>query len=88
MVEMPSFRLNITDDYNTSMNDIDLVDQVRNVYHWGLFILKRKWWRLMMMWCPQILQANLFVLYKKYMVIHDQKLMSHFVFNKKYAFRE
>ena len=43
MVEMPFFSLNIIDDYNNGINDVDLADQVRNVYHWDLFMRKRKW---------------------------------------------
>ena len=30
--DMPFFRLNIIDKYNNGMSDIDLSDQVRNVY--------------------------------------------------------
>lgn len=83
MVEMPFFRLSLIHDYNNVMNDVDLADQVRNVYRWDLFMRKRKWWWSTMMWFLQILQTNSFVLYKKYMIMHDQEKMSHFEFNKK-----
>ena len=62
MVEMPFFRLNLIHDYNNGMNDVDLADQVRNVYRWDIFMRKRKWWWLIIMWCLQILQANTYLL--------------------------
>jgi len=82
MVKMPFFCLNIIDDYNNGMNDVDLADQVRNVYHWDLFMPKRKWWWSMMVWYLQMIQADSFVLYTTYMVMYDQETMSHFEFNK------
>ena len=82
MVEMPFFRLNIIHDYNIGINAIDLEDQVRNTYFWCLFMRKRKWWWSIIMWCLQILLANLYILYKKYMKMHDLKPISHFGFNQ------
>ena len=85
MVDMPFNRLNIIDNYNNHMNDVDMADQVRNVYRWDLFMRKRKWWWSMMMWCLQVLQANSYVLYKKYMIMHRLDPMSHYDFNKSIA---
>ena len=81
MVEIPFFRLNLIHDYNYGMNDVDLADQVRNVYRWDIFVWNRKWWYLIMMWCLKIPQANACVLYTKYMKIHHIKAITHFDFN-------
>ena len=69
-------------DYNIGMNAIDLADQIRNTYRWELFMRKRKWWWSIMMWYIQILLANSYILYKKYMKMHDLKAISHFYFNQ------
>ena len=71
MAKMPFFRLNLISNYNIGMNAIDLVDQIRNTYRWGLFMRKRKWWWSIMMWCLQMLLANSYILYKKYTKMHD-----------------
>ena len=82
MVEIPFFRLNLIHDYNIGMNAIDLADQIRNTYLWDLFMRKRKWWWSIMMWCLQMLLDNPYILYKKYMKMHDLKAISHLYFNQ------
>ena len=79
---MPFFCLNLIQDYNIGMNAIDLSEKIRNTYHWDLFMCKRKWWWSIMMWCLQMLLANSYILYKKYMKKHDLKAISHFYFNQ------
>ena len=81
MVEMPFFRLNLIHDYNNGMNNVDLADQVRNVYRWDIFMWKRKWrWSIMMRWLKMI-QANAYVLYTKYTTMHHLKEITHLDFN-------
>ena len=82
MVEMPLFCLNLIHDYNIGMNAIDLADQIRNTYLWDLVMRKRKWWWSILMWCLQMLLANLYIFYKKYMKMHDLEAISHFDFNQ------
>ena len=65
------------------MNDVDLADQVLNVYQWDLFMRKRKWWWSIRMWCLQILQANAYAFYIKYMTINHLNAISHFEVNIK-----
>ena len=43
---------------------------------------KIKWWWSIMMWCLQMLIADYYILYKKYMKMHDLKPISHFDFNQ------
>merc|ERR1712156_647031 len=45
--------------------------------HW---MRKRKWWWSMFFWCFQMLMTNSYVLYKKFMEMHDAKPMSHYDF--------
>ena len=82
MFEMPFLRLNIIHNYNIGMNAIDLSDQIINTYRWDIFMRKKKWWWSIMIWCLQILIANQYILYKKYMKMHDLKPISHFYFNQ------
>ena len=35
-----------------------------------------------MMWCLQMLLDNLYILYNKYMNMHDLEAISHFYFNQ------
>ena len=78
----PFFCLNIIHDYNIGMNAIYLVEKIINTYRWDIFMRKRKWWCSIMMWCLQMLLDNLYILYKKYMKMHDLKKISHFDFNQ------
>ena len=79
---MPFFRLNFIHDYNIGMNAIDLADRIRNTYRWDLFMRKRKWWWSIMMWCLHMILVNLYILYKKYMKMHDLEAISYFYFNQ------
>ena len=83
MVDMPFFRLNLIHDYNHGMNYVDLANQVRNVHQWDIFIRRSKWWWSIMMWCLKMIHTNAYVLYRKYMTIHNLKEITHFEFNRK-----
>ena len=83
ILEMPFFRLNLILDYNNGMNDVDLADQVRNMYQWYLFMRKRKLWWAIIMQCLQMLQDNAYVLYIEYMTMHQLKAITHFELNRK-----
>ena len=43
---------------------------------------KRKWWWSIMMWCLKMIHTNAYVLYRKYMTIHNLKEITHFEFNR------
>jgi hypothetical protein len=56
---MNFLRPNIIDDYNNSMNGIDIADQLRNHYRVNSWMQKRKRW-----WGIQVLLVNAYMLYK------------------------
>ena len=42
-VKVPYYRLNIIDLYNHNMNNVDIVDQLRTVYRFFVWLRKIKW---------------------------------------------
>ena len=44
MIKIPYYRLNVMDIYNHNMNNVDISDQLRVVYRWDHWMIKRKWW--------------------------------------------
>ena len=42
-VKVPYYRLNVIDLYNHNMNNVDIVDQLRTVYRFFVWLRKRKW---------------------------------------------
>ena len=85
MVTLPFYRLNVVDEYNNNMNNVDVADQVRGNYRFDKWMRKRKWWWSMFWWSFQMCLTNAYVLYKKYMKMHDIKPMSHYEFQKRVA---
>lgn len=85
MVNTTFLRLNIINEYNINMNNVDIADQLRGSYRFDKFICKTKWWWSMYFWCLQMLMTNAYVLYKKYMLLHDVKPLSHYDFRKEIA---
>lgn len=43
-VKVPFHRLNLIDQYNYTMNNIDIADQLRGTYQFDHWMCKRKWW--------------------------------------------
>ena len=82
IVEMPFFSINLFHDYNHGLNNVDLSDQVRNLYRGDLFMRKRKWLWLILMWCLKILQDNAYILYIKFMTMNHLNAITHFEFNR------
>ena len=85
MVSKPFYRLNVVDEYNNHMNNVDVADQLRGSYRFDHWMRKRKWWWSMFFWCFQMLMTNAYVTYKKYLLIHDRKPISHYEFRKAIA---
>ena len=82
MVEMIVVCFNLIHDYNHGINDVDLADQARNEYQWDILMPKRKWWWSIMMWHLQILQADMYLLYNKYIMVYHLKVTYYFEFNR------
>ena len=85
MVKLPFYRLNTVDEYNNHMNNVDIADQIRGSYCFDWWMRKQKWWWSMLFWTFQMGLTNAYILYKKYMKMHDSKVMSHYEFQKKVA---
>ena len=85
LVTTKFYRLNIIDDYNNNMNNVDVADQLRGAYRFDRFVRLTKWWWSMYFWCFQMLLTNSYVLYKKYMLLHDMKPLSHYDFQTSVA---
>ena len=80
LVETKFHRLNIINDYNNNMNNVDVADQLRGAYRFDKFVRLTKWWWSMYFWCFEMLLTNSYIVYKKYMIIHDMRPMSHYDF--------
>ena len=83
-VKMPFYRLNVIDFYNKNMGNVDLADQLRNVYRYDTtWHRNRKWWWSIWWWGFQLLLTNCYILYKKFHSLHDSKAtVSHYDFIK------
>ena len=42
MVETPFLHINLIDDYKNSTNDIEISEQIKNVYQWDIFMWNQK----------------------------------------------
>ena len=85
--KMPFYRLNIIDFYNNNMGNVDLADQLRNVYRYdSSWHRNRKWWWAIWWWAFQLLLTNSYVLYCKYHKMIDSKqAVSHYDYIKQVA---
>ena len=85
--KMPFYRLNVIDFYNHNMGNVDLADQLRNVYRYDTsWHRNRKWWWSIWWWGFQLLLTNAYVLYKKFHLLHSSKAaVSHYDFIKQVA---
>ena len=80
-------RLNVIDFYNFNMGNVDIADQLRNVYRYdSQWHRNRKWWWSLWWWGYQVLLTNAYVLYVKYHRMHRSKgFVSHYDFIQKIA---
>jgi hypothetical protein len=62
------------------MNNVDVADHLRGAYRFGTFVRITKWWWSMFFWGCQMLLTNSYVVYKKNMLLHDMKPVSHYDF--------
>jgi hypothetical protein len=85
LVNIPYFRLNVFDVYNYNMNNVDISDQLRNVYRWDHWMRKRKWWWSLMFWALQLLTTNAFITYSKYLKMLNMVPLSHYDFLEQVA---
>jgi hypothetical protein len=83
LVTLPYFRLNVFDVYNHNMNNVDISDQLRNVYRWDHWMRKRKWWWSLMFWAFQVMITNAYITYSKYMKMMRMVPLSHYQFLQK-----
>ena len=60
---MSFLHLNINDDYNNSMNGVDIGGQLQGNYHIYKWMRKRWWWAIWM-WGVQVLLVNVYLLYR------------------------
>ena len=63
MERLDFLRLNINDEYNFSMGDVDVADQLRNQYLFDHFLWKFKSWRPILICYMQLLTVNAYVCY-------------------------
>ena len=80
LVAMKFHHVNIVDEYNSHKKNVDVADQLQGSYRFDLFLRKTKCWLSMFFWCFQIILTNSYILYKKYLLLHNITLMSHYDF--------
>ena len=56
-------RLNLINYYNHSMGDVDLANQLRNVYRFDHWLRQRKWWWSILFWGLGVILVNAYVIY-------------------------
>ena len=74
------WRMNIIDFYNYNMGNVDIADQLRNVYRYDTqWHRNRKWWWALWWWGYQLMLTNSYILYKKYhQMMRSRRVMSHY----------
>lgn len=85
--KMPFYRLNIIDFHNNNMGNVDLANQLRNVYRYDSSWYRNcKWWWAIWWWAFQLLLTNSYVLYCKYHKMMDsKKVLSHYDYIKQFS---
>ena len=81
-------QMNLIDNYNHTMGNVDVTDQLRGAYRLDHWVRNRKWWWSMLFWALGTKLVNAFVLYIKVNEaygIPKEKLMSHYKFQKSVA---
>ena len=72
--------LNDNDEYNKKMNDVDIINQLRNQYRINCYIQKYKWLWDLLCWCHDIMIVNSYFLYKSLLIHKGRKLLSRYEF--------
>ena len=62
------------------MNNVDISDQLRVIYRWDYWMIKRKWWWSIMFCAMQAMTTNEYVAYRNYMVMLKMKHLSRYDF--------
>merc|ERR1711865_615504 len=60
-------RMNFINNYNHTMGQVDITDQLRGSYRIDIWVRNRKWWWTMVFWGIGTLLTNAYVVYKKVM---------------------
>ena len=85
-VSMSFLRAVVNDEYNNTMNQVDISDQLRNYYRIDHWMRKRKWWWAIWMWGLQVLLINAYILYRTTHLLTWKKaektLLSHYEFRR------
>ncbi|KAK3259002.1 hypothetical protein CYMTET_31980 [Cymbomonas tetramitiformis] len=83
--ELAYTRLNVIDDYNNTMNGVDIADQLREIYRFdGPWMRQRKWWWALFLWALGVAVVNAYLLYKRQceqQEVPDGKRLTHVQFN-------
>jgi len=81
---MSFLRAVVNDEYNSTMNQVDISDQLWNYYHIDHWMRKHKWWWAIWMWGLQVLLVNAYILYRTTHLLTWEKaektLLSHYEF--------
>ena len=77
------YRLNVIDFYNYNMGNVDIANQLRNVYRHNMqWHRNQKWWWEIWWWGFQCLLTNLYIAYVRYHKMHDST--TNYVLHYKY----
>ena len=85
MVGLEFLRLKINCEYNFSMGDVDVADQLQKQYYSYHCLWNFKLWWPIFLWVVQVIVFNAYVLYAVYMYIEGVEkkgLLSHYEFRK------
>ena len=65
MEEMKFLPMGFIDNYNKTMGDVDIADQLRGSYRFDMWVQNRKWWWSIFFWGFGVLVTNTYVCYSK-----------------------
>jgi len=85
---MKFLRMGFIDNYNKTMGDVDIADQLRGSYRFDMWVRNRKWWWSIFFWGFGVLVTNAYVCYSKVCDennIPKKKRRSHLEFRKDLA---
>lgn len=86
--KMRFLRMEAIDVYNNAMGDVDISDQLREVYRFNHWTRNRKWWWSIMFWALGTMLVNSYILYVQYNLMKGRKkrdLLSHHDFRREIA---
>ena len=89
MEQLRFLRMNHIHEYNGTMGNEDVAEQLRGSYHLDLHVNNRKWWWSIMYWALGVILTNAYIVYR---LVHNEEgtlkseILSHHDFNKEVAF--